>query len=674
MPVTPTYPGVYVEEIPSGVRTITGVSTSVTAFIGVASRGPTDKAVRILSFTDYEDVFGGLEENSMMSYAVQHFFLNGGGEALVIRVVSSDPSEPATKSSLNLFSTSADGMVLEAASEGTWGNNLKALVNFETRDKAFKRSSARTTADATESAAITAGKALESIEKTIAANKVFAGLSNSTEEEKKKKAEAEATWKRLEVESEKLCDASKKAFEKVLAEAEAAKEAASEIGVVVIKSATEAAAKEATKAADELNGAIAKAKAGEIAAAETALAAAKSVVDAAKDKADEADRAAPAKLFNLTVQEHQKTENLLGGIETKITRSENFKNLPFPTSDSEAKELEGKLESSSLIRYRSGWALPEGGIEPITATGGANGALPAPKDAIKNLDHLDKVDLFNLLCIPPFERGKDLVGDDSGNALLANALVKCEDNRAILLIDAPSAWSEVKTAHDNLDKFDQFRHRNAACYFPDVKISDPLKDGVLQNFPPCGVVAGMIARTDVTRGVWKAPAGQDDGKLRGVQELATKMSDGENGLLNPLGINCLRSFPVIGNVAWGARTLVGADLLANEWKYLPVRRLALFLEESLYRGTHWAVFEPNDEPLWAQLRLNVGAFMQNLFRQGAFQGQSPKEAYLVKVDKETTTQNDVNQGIVNIHVGFAPLKPAEFVILKFQQLAGQIDT
>ena len=128
-----------------------------------------------------------------------------------------------------------------------------------------------------------------------------------------------------------------------------------------------------------------------------------------------------------------------------------------------------------------------------------------------------------------------------------------------------------------------------------------------------------------------------------------------------------------GNLVWGARTLVGADLLASEWKYLPVRRTALFLEESLYRGTQWVVFEPNDEPLWAQIRLNIGAFMQNLFRQGAFQGRSPREAYIVKCDRETTTQNDINLGIVNILVGFAPLKPAEFVVIRIQQMAGQVE-
>ncbi len=127
-------------------------------------------------------------------------------------------------------------------------------------------------------------------------------------------------------------------------------------------------------------------------------------------------------------------------------------------------------------------------------------------------------------------------------------------------------------------------------------------------------------------------------------------------------------------MVWGSRTLRGADQLADEWKYMPVRRTALFLEESLYRGTQWVVFEPNDEPLWAQIRLNLGAFMQSLFRQGAFQGKTPKEAYLVKCDSETTTQDDINRGVVNILVGFAPLKPAEFVIIKIQQLAGQIDT
>ena len=207
---------------------------------------------------------------------------------------------------------------------------------------------------------------------------------------------------------------------------------------------------------------------------------------------------------------------------------------------------------------------------------------------------------------------------------------------------------------------------NAMLYFPRIRRYGELRDAV-----PCGAVAGIIARTDIQRGVWKAPAGLE-AVLNGVARPAIRITNEENGELNPLAINCLRSMPPSGTVIWGTRTLNGDDRLGSQWKYIPVRRLALYIEESLYRGTQWAVFEPNAEPLWAQLRLNIGAFMNNLFRQGAFQGQTPKDAYFVQCDNTTTTQNDIDQGIVNIYVGFAPLKPAEFVILYLQQIAGQL--
>jgi phage tail sheath protein FI len=180
-----------------------------------------------------------------------------------------------------------------------------------------------------------------------------------------------------------------------------------------------------------------------------------------------------------------------------------------------------------------------------------------------------------------------------------------------------------------------------------------------------------MARTDATRGVWKAPAGLD-ASLNGIRGLQANLTDAENGQLNPLGINCLRTFPTLGSVVWGARTMRGADQLADDYKYVPVRRLALFIEETLYRSTQWAVFEPNDEPLWSQLRLNIGVFMHDLFRQGAFQGQKPGDAYFVQCDSTTTTQSDINKGIVNIIVGFAPLKPAEFVVIYLQQMAGNL--
>ena len=198
---------------------------------------------------------------------------------------------------------------------------------------------------------------------------------------------------------------------------------------------------------------------------------------------------------------------------------------------------------------------------------------------------------------------------------------------------------------------------------------DPLAKGADRSIAASGTVAGVIARTDTARGVWKAPAGTDAG-IAGAR-LDVVVDDLTNGSLNILGMNLLRAFPVYGPVVWGARTTFGADQRASEWKYVPVRRTALYIEESLKTGLAWVVYEPNDEPLWSSIRLNVGAFLDGMYRQGAFAGATPDAAYLVKCDKDTTTQADVDRGIVNVLVGFAPLKPAEFVVLKIQQLAGQ---
>ena len=195
----------------------------------------------------------------------------------------------------------------------------------------------------------------------------------------------------------------------------------------------------------------------------------------------------------------------------------------------------------------------------------------------------------------------------------------CQERRAIFIADPLRDWkehSDITNSETGLDsdEWGMSRNANSAVYFPRVVQPNPLQEGRLAAFAPCGVIAGIIARTDANRGIWKAPAGLN-ATLRGVSALSEKLNDGINGVLNPLAVNCLRSFPVNGRVVWGSRTLVGADQLASEWKYLPVRRTALFIEESLYRGTQWVVFEPNDEPLWSQIRLNVGSFMNNMFRQ-----------------------------------------------------------
>jgi hypothetical protein len=242
----------------------------------------------------------------------------------------------------------------------------------------------------------------------------------------------------------------------------------------------------------------------------------------------------------------------------------------------------------------------------------------------------------------------------------------------MLIVDPPLSWNSKAAAVAGCPIAGLSPSANAAVFFPRVNEPNPLRENRVETFVPCGAIAGVMARTDLQRGVWKAAAGLE-ASLRGVIEPSVPLTDAENGELNPWGINCLRTLPAAGNVVWGARTMVGDDRLASQWKYVPVRRTALFIEESLYRGTQWAVFEPNDEPLWSQLRLNIGVFMHDLFRQGAFQGQSPQDAYFVKCDATTTTQADRDRGIVNIIVGFAPLKPAEFVILYIQQIAAQLE-
>ncbi|MGH9174879.1 MAG: phage tail sheath family protein, partial [Vicinamibacterales bacterium] len=288
-----------------------------------------------------------------------------------------------------------------------------------------------------------------------------------------------------------------------------------------------------------------------------------------------------------------------------------------------------------------------------------------------------------LLCIPPLVFARVTVAPaferidvDVPTNVWQAAGTFCTEERALLIIDAPRNW-DVPTAASSITTFRGAvgSLKNGAIYFPRLRVIDPLRDNQLEDFAPCGVMAGIMARTDANRGVWKAPAGIEAG-LGGalglsINGLPGNLTDGENGQLNPLGINCLRNLPSIGHVAWGARTLEGADALASQWKYVPVRRVALFIEESLFRGTQWVVFEPNDEPLWAQIRLNVGAFMHSLFIDGAFQGSTPREAYFVKCSHETTTQTDIDNGIVNIEVGFAPLKPAEFVVIKIQQIVQQ---
>jgi hypothetical protein len=306
-------------------------------------------------------------------------------------------------------------------------------------------------------------------------------------------------------------------------------------------------------------------------------------------------------------------------------------------------------------------------MKPASTNGAAAGAFETavlPGSGV-GVDLLETVDLFNLLCVP----------GEAEPTTLGTLEAFCTTHRAFLIADSYSdaTFATYSAAGPPTGITSGDKAANSAFYFPWINAPDPMQSNLPATFPPCGFMAGIYARTDGTRGVWKAPAGTE-ASLTGAIGAAVPLTDPQNGVLNPTAINCIRDFNVYGTVVWGARTAAGNDQLGSEWKYIPVRRMALFIEESLFRALKWVVFEPNDNPLWSEIRLNVGAFMQNLFRQGAFQGKTPQDAYFVKCDSETTTQNDINLGIVNISVGFAPLKPAEFVVIQIQQMAGQIAT
>jgi len=519
---------VYIEEVSSGVHTITGVATSITGFLGTAAQGPTDKAVRVLDFSDFTRRFGDLDPGYAMGYAVRDFFRNGGAEAVICRLYT-PPDNGTGQASLEL----AQNLRLAASSPGPWGDVLLARVDHK--------------------------------------------------------------------------------VSKELAEAWGLTEA------------------------DLFNLQV---RLGPEGLLETFL--------------------------NLTVKDSPRKIDRVLSAESTLARVQDPANLPATRPDANADPAPtdkspwvGDTPTKTTVKGDKGKALDDSAYE-------------GDRDTRKGKYLLEDVDLVNLVCVLG-----STPTDAVSPTVLADLLSYCVERRAFLVVDSPPDWKHDDLVSDPVTPLTALTisgqdARNAALYYPRIQETDPARGGLVATYPACGAVAGVMARTDATRGVWKAPAGVD-ASLTGVVDLADALTDKENGVLNKVAINALRSFPIYGDVVWGSRTLRGADQAADEYKYVPVRRTALFLEESLYRGLKWVVFEPNDEPLWAQIRLNVGAFMQSLFRLGAFQGTTAAEAYFVKCDKETTTQDDRNKGIVNIVVGFAPLKPAEFVVVKLQQLAGQLD-
>ncbi|HEX8261511.1 MAG TPA: phage tail sheath subtilisin-like domain-containing protein, partial [Allosphingosinicella sp.] len=412
MPVSPTYPGVYIQEVSSGVRTVAGVATSIAAFVGRTRRGPVNQPVTCFNFGEFTRRFGGLWLDSSVSYAVDDFFANGGGQCEIVRLYEPDGNDAG------VATAQFTGFALEASSPGSWGDQLTATA---------------TVPDPNEPG-------------TIAAAAKY-GLG-------------------------------------------------------------------------------------------------------------------PSEIIDLTI------------VDAGSGAAETFRTLTAK-ADSERRIDRVLGDGSSLVRCPAVPANIPLQLETVPFTGGGDGlalvddSYLVSEDLKTGLYALKKADIFNLLCVPPDIRGGDLSPD-----VREAALRLCKSERALFIVDPPADWDDNPSDAANKAKTEQIANPllpladadYAALFFPNLIKRDRMRGGQLDVFPPCGAVAGVMARTDVNRGVWKAPAGLA-ATLSNIDGLTVKLTDEENGLLNPIAINCLRTFPNIGRVVWGARTMKGSDQLSDDYKY-----------------------------------------------------------------------------------------------------------
>lgn len=696
MPVNPTYPGVYIEEIASGVRPIRGVATSVAVFVGTFTRGLHNEAVRVQSLSDFEREYGGLNRDSEASYAVQQFFLNGGTEAWIIRVGHPGPAAAGppviapiapARAGLNaavggaqpdLLDVTAGRVIRDAPANnpGAWGNNLRLEVTHNT-----------TTANATFNLSVREVQVQGDRTVTVR-EEVFRNLTMQPNEANTAidVVNAGSTLVYLSPDAAAVTAANRPHTTGTLG------------GNLDPAADFAGGTATSTPTVAEITGISVTIQFGAAPTAADIGPIALDFSDLASPAGDPASFDAWTALFqerlrrtatNAAVPVNQRAY-LSGAVVTLLGTGAATEPWRFHVRAGQGAQpfdpavrlvFTGAnvdhygLDAASVLHLGPQQIVMAGGNDG-TVVDPANGNYLVPAAAFAGnagartgIYALEDVDLFNILCMPDVPR----LGATNALAVYGEALNYVTGRRAMMIVDIPLGLNRIDRMETWLGENAGLRAPNTAVYFPRTFIADRLNRNRLRSLASSGTIAGLWARTDAARGVWKAPAGTE-ARLRAVQDLAYTMTDPENGVLNPLGANCLRQFPIYGSVCWGARTMDGADQIASDWKYVPVRRTTLFIEESLYRGTQWVVFEPNDEPLWAQIRLNVGAFMHDLFRKGAFQGAMPSDAYLVKCDGETTTQTDIDNGIVNIEVGFAPLKPAEFVILKIQQIARRAES
>ncbi len=767
-----TYPGVYIEELPSGVRTIAGVGTSIALFVGRTTQGPLNVPVRCQTVSDFGGTFSWDDPGGDLPRAVRLFFANGGSDCYVMRIASGAVSASVT---LNNEAGTGKSLKATALSAGVVGNTIRLAVNYRTLvpESTFNLEVFRASQDAqgnTVKIGTEVWQALSMDPKSpryapdyVTQNSALIKLEDgspgggapaATGTSQAGRPIAPAEWATL--------IGSTSTTNKFRISVDGGPFVEVDLSGIVIGAMLPAAIATAVAAAINPRLPVGSQVTVDISGGPTGSTANWFTIKSAKgdvlvQPAGASDLAVPLMLgsaqggieISRYAQYRPAATGLVFDAVNNLSafagaRQDLFVSVTLDTFPAIPLGLKLQTTAAADLMYkdnlpnsvtghndgvREKWNILAGIINAtakapyaaeiwgsrlalipvaadnavgtvVTAPGdvggefkknvryytlgpggagayqqlgvaGDNGTAPAASDyQLAYLAIDSQVDLFNLLVLP---------ADYSHNStvrasLWGDASSFCNKRRAFLLMDAPPEWDTPAKVLNPTTGINSLRigltKDHAAIFFPWLIINE---GGVNRNVGPAGAIAGLMARIDSAggSGVWVAPAGTGADFRGGVVGLASYLSNDQNGLLNPRGVNTLRRFPV-GIVNWGARTMDGDDDFGSQWKYIPIRRLALYVEESLYRGTQWVVFQPNDEPLWAQIRLNVGVFMQGLFRQGAFEGKTPQQAYFVKCDGETTQQSDINLGVVNIIVGFAPLKPAEFVVIKIQQMAGRL--
>lgn len=650
---TLTYPGVYVTEVSSGVRPIQAAGTSTAAFIGKAEKGRFSEAIKVYNFTEYQSIFGGFLSDSYLTHSVYQFFNNGGTQCYIIRVASNPVTASITLKDRG--STAQDSLTITASSPGNWGNQLGVIITDGSNDPSNEFNllvyypAAQAPGDL---------KPVERFENLS----MIPGSPNFVQ----------------------VVTAASKQIRVVVNAGNTNVQAGTSRGASPPVALT---VNDRTKLRVNINGDGYQ------------------EVDLQDAVARDADHKEPGQVDDLTTPEHiaaaiqyvvrrltQQRSSTNPEAFTKFTCTVDNGVLLLTSGTAEmtssvsvAPALDSKQDASGMLNL--------GKLNRGTETIGASVTRPqsTPAAGMYVVGH-DTAHTAQVTSVQAGSDGDNLINDQP----FIDAL-KCLDNiDDVSLIAIPGIGSsglvgagmnycanrslsdcffigDMSQDNDTVPEAEGFvaaitpRNSYGAVYTPWIKMLDPTgKSPEPILVPPSGYVAGLYAKTDAQRGVWKAPAGTSVA-LGGATGLAKNFTDVEQGNLNPKHINCIRQFTGAGIVLWGARTIASDP----EYGYIPVRRMAIFLRVSIYRGIQWAVFEPNDESLWSQLRLNIRSFMTILFRRGAFQGSVPSQAFFVKCDGETTTQSDIDLGVVNVLVGFAPLKPTEFVVVKISQKAGQ---